>query len=169
MPIATNAVKRGKMQFYAKLFVYLGLACCLIFFDLKKQSFSSIKQEVSHFEYFVVDALLPSKDWVEQFALYFYSKGKLAQENETLRGDQLLKDGRLQTLASVERRVEELQALLGLYQRSAFSMHAVTVITASDSPYEQTLKVRFEDGAPVKAGDYIIGARGLVGQVLHAE
>jgi rod shape-determining protein MreC len=169
MPIATNAVKRGKMQFYAKLFVYLGLACCLIFFDLKKQSFSSIKQEVSHFEYFVVDALLPSKDWVEQFALYFYSKGKLAQENETLKGDQLLKDGRLQTLASVERRVEELQALLGLYQRSAFSMHAVTVITASDSPYEQTLKVRFEDGAPVKAGDYIIGARGLVGQVLHAE
>ena len=105
MPIATNAVMRGKMQFYAKLFVYLGLACCLIFFDLKKQSFSSIKQEVSHFKYFVVDALLPSKDWVEQFALYFYSKGKLAQENETLKGDQLLKDGRLQTLASVERRV----------------------------------------------------------------
>ena len=93
MPIATNAVKRGKMQFYAKLFVYLGLACCLIFFDLKKQSFSSIKQEVSHFEYFVVDALLPSKDWVEQFALYFYSKGKLAQEMKRLGGISYSKTG----------------------------------------------------------------------------
>jgi len=169
MPIATDNVKRSEMQFYAKLFLCLGLACCLIFFDLKKQSFSSIKQEISHFEYLVFDTLLPSKDWVEQFSSYFYSKGKLTQENKTLRQDQLLKDARLQTLASVERRIEELQELLGLYRRGAFSMHAVTVITVSDSPYDQTIKVRFEDGAPVKAGDYIIGARGLVGQALSAE
>ncbi|MDA0236915.1 MAG: rod shape-determining protein MreC [Proteobacteria bacterium] len=169
MPLATDTVVRSKVQFYAKVLVYLVLAVCLMFFDLKKQAFSPIKERISHGAYVVVETLSPSNEWVEQVGAYLLSKRTLTQENEAYKQDQLLKDAQLQRLASVERRVEELQALLGLHQRSASSLHAVTVITATDSPYEHTLKVRFAAAAPVDAGDYIIDAEGLVGQVLSVE
>ena len=169
MPSVTVTSARSKMQLYASLSVYVGLAICLIFFDLKKQTFSPIKEDISNVAYFVGEALSPSDDWFLQFGSHLSYKLSLTQENEAYKQGQLLKDAQLQIIGSLERQVEELQALLGLYQRSPYSMQAVTVITATDSPYEHTLMARFAENAPVDLGDYIIDAHGLVGQVLSVE
>ena len=169
MPLASNTIKGNRLHFYIKFLVYLTIALCFIFLDLKQQTFSPIKAKFTSLEVAVNQSFRPFKAWLDDFSIYFSSKMELARENQKLKNKQIYSDVQLQKLVATEKRLEELESLLKLRERSPTGMHAVTVIAASDSPYDQWLRVQYKEEAPIKSGDYVVGAKGLIGQVIRVE
>ena len=169
MPLASNTIKGNRLHFYTKFLVYLTIALCFIFLDLKQQTFTPIKEKFTSLEVAVNHSFRPFKVWLDDFSVYFSSKMDLARENQKLKNTQTHSDVQLQKLVATEKRLEELESLLKLRDRSPTEMHAVTVIAASDSPYDQWLRVQYKKEAPIKPGDYVVGAKGLIGQVISVE
>ncbi|MDA0360033.1 MAG: rod shape-determining protein MreC [Proteobacteria bacterium] len=169
MPLASNTIKGNKFHFYVKFLVYLTIALCLIFLDLNQRTFTPIKDKLSSFEVAVNGSFRPFKAWLDDFSIYFSSKVELVRENQKLKTAQIYSDAQLQRLAATEKRLEELESLLELREQGATGMHAVTVIAASDSPYDQWLRVQYKKNVPIKSGDYVVGAKGLIGQVISVE
>ncbi|MBA4741014.1 MAG: rod shape-determining protein MreC [Burkholderiales bacterium] len=169
MPLASNTIKGDRLRFYIKLLVYSTIALSLVFLDLKQHTFAPVKEKLSSLEVVVNESFRPLKDWLEDFSSHFASNVELVRENEELKNAQIYSEVRLQKLASIERRLEELQSLLKLRNQSPNGMHAVTVIAASNSPYDQWLRVQFTREAPIKPGDYLVETKGLVGQVISVE
>ena len=169
MPLASNTIKGNRLSFYVKLLVYSSIALCLIFLDLKQQTFTPLKEKFSSLEIVIDDSFRPLKVWLEDFSAYFASNVELARENKKLEAAQKISKVRLQQLVSLERRIENLHSLLELQESSPNGMHAVTVIADSDSPYDRWLRIQFKQGAPIKPGNYVVSADGLVGQVISVD
>ena len=169
MPLASNTIKGNRLHFYTKFLVYLTIALCFIFLDLKQQTFTPIKEKFASLEAAVNKSFRPFKAWLDDFSVYSSSKMELAIENQQLKNIQIYSDVQLQKFFATEKRVEELESLLKLRKQSATGMHAVRVIAASNNPYDQWLKVQYEKEAPIKPGDYVVGTKGLIGQVISVE
>ena len=166
MPLATSTIKGIKFSFFFRLFVYVSFALTLIVLDTKKQAFNPIKEKLSDFDVLINEKLSPIKTYADGLYVHFSSKSEIAKKHEELKQKQLVTDVQLQRLSSLENRLVELEELLNLKLKSNSSMFIATVIDASDSPYEQWLKVRFNVNAPISAGDYVVNGDGLAGQIL---
>ena len=143
MPLASNTIKGNRLHFYTKFLVYLTIALCFIFLDLKQQTFTPIKEKFASLEAAVNQSFRPVKAWLDAFSVYSSSKMELAIENQQLKNIQIYSDVQLQKFFATEKRVEELESLLKLRKQSATWMHAVRVIAASNNPYDQWLRVQY--------------------------
>ena len=96
---------------------------------------------------------------------YFAAQRELSEENEALKRRLALQGTAAQGFASERNENERLKALLGMRARHGGAATVVEVLYTGRDPFAQKVFINKGADADVKAGDAVIDAQGVVGQV----
>ena len=95
----------------------------------------------------------------------YFDRGALLRENERLRQNNLLLQGRLQRLAALEAENERIRALLASASVLDQNVLIARIMSVSPDPYRQYVKLNKGSTDGVFVGQALIDAHGIMGQV----
>ena len=107
-------------------------------------------------------------EWPGQTLAYldqYFDRGALLRENERLRQNNLLLQGRLQRLAALEAENERIRALLASGSRLDQNVLIARIMSISPDPYRQYVKLNKGSTDGVFVGQALVDAHGIMGQV----
>lgn len=160
----TPFFKRGPSPFIR--FVFFSIASvALLFADSR---FGYLEQ-VRATAYTVVEpaqriALLPGQLW-DAVAVYFASQARLAADNRQLRQQLVTQGVAVQSTQLLRTENDRLRGLLNARARYAGEEVLAEVLYLGRDPFSQKLYVNKGAGSNVKAGQAVIDAAGVIGQV----
>lgn len=155
--------KGGSLSF--RLLVFVATAMCLMIVDHRTQYLSKIREYLSVLSYPVeVAVTVPSNvyDWSSR---NLASRNALLEENQRLEKDLLLLKARLQKMESLEKRLEELQALVKSSKDLGEEVAIAQILRVELDPYRQLVTVNKGSNDEVFQGQAVIDSNGVAGQV----
>lgn len=107
-------------------------------------------------------------EWPSQATDYlgrYFNRGELIRDNDRLRRQNLLLQGRLQRLAALEAENERIRALLASASALDQNVLIARILSVSPDPYRQYVKLNKGRTDGVFEGQALIDAHGIMGQV----
>lgn len=111
-----------------------------------------------------IDAPFRLADFIQHFT---NSHHGLMKENEMLRQQHFLQEGRLQRLMSLEAENIQLHALLQAAPRTGHSLRAAEILQVDDDPFNHRVILNKGDLDGVFVGQPIIDEIGIVGEIIE--
>jgi rod shape-determining protein MreC len=137
----------------------------LLFADTRYRYLEGIRQVVGVALYPVQRAVQLPGEALAWVGTYFASKQVLADENAGLKQELVAQSPKVQRFTVLEEENAQLRALLELQARYPGSTKAVEVLYTGRDPFSQKVFVNRGSDAGIKAGEAVIDALGVVGQV----
>lgn len=149
----------------ARLAFFGLLSIALMFADTRFRYLEGVRQVAAVALYPLQRAVQLPGEAVAWVADYFASKRALAEENAALRADLVAHALSVQEFARLRDENANLRALSELRQRYSGSATAVEVLYTGRDPFTQKVFVNRGTDAGLRAGEAVIDAQGVVGQV----
>lgn len=143
------------------------ISMLLMFFDHREDHLSAVRTAISTAVYplrIVVDAPARFFGWATQAT---ESRAELIRENDQLRDEQTLMRARLQRLTALEAENDRLRAMLDARARVRDRVRVAEIMSVDANPFRHTLVIAVGSNEGVYDGQAIIGADGVVGQVIR--
>lgn len=151
-------------------FFLLSLVCLsLMVLDSRESHLTRIRQGLSVVAYpirAVVDLPFFAWRWADRALT---ERGKLLDENDRLRREQLDLNVRLQRLAALESENARLRAMMEASARVADRMLVAEILSVDLDPYRHRFAINRGLEDEVYVGQALLDANGVVGQVVRAE
>lgn len=139
----------------------------LMYFDHRDDHLSAVRTAIGTAVYplrIVVDAPARVFSWAQQTS---ESRAELIRENAQLRDEQTLMRARLQRLTALEAENDRLRAMLDARGRVRDRVRVAEIMSVDANPFRHALVIDVGSNEGVYDGQAIIGADGVVGQVIR--
>ncbi len=139
----------------------------LMFFDHREDHLAAVRTAIGTAIYplrIVVDAPARFFSWAAQTS---ESRTALIRENDQLRDEQTLMRARLQRLTALEAENDRLRAMLDARARVRDRVRVAEIMSVDANPFRHSLVIDVGSNEGVYDGQAIIGADGVVGQVIR--
>jgi rod shape-determining protein MreC len=156
--------KRGPAPL-ARLSFYAMLSLALLFFDARFQTLDLVRQGVSLFTHPVQQTVHTPIGFLEKSANYFSSVSSLEEENARLRSERLSSAETLLRTQELEAENERLRQLLEVRERQKISGRVAQILYAPRDPFSRRVVVDKGLQDRILAGQPVVDAAGVVGQV----
>jgi rod shape-determining protein MreC len=156
--------KRGPAPL-ARLSFYAMLSLALLFFDARFQTLELLRQGVSLFTHPVQQVVHTPIGFLEKSADYFSSLARLEEENARLKSERLSGAEALLRLRELEAENERLRQLLEVRERQKISGRVAQILYAPRDPFSRRVVVDKGQQDRISAGQPVVDAAGVVGQV----
>ena len=156
--------KRGPAPL-AQLSFYAALSLALIFIDSRFQTLELLRQGLSLFTHPVQQAAHAPLDWLENASGYFGSITRIQTENAQLKHAQLDNAGTLLRARQLEAENERLRKLLDIKERQQVNGQVTEILHAARDPFTHRLIVDKGQQNKIVAGQPVVDAEGVIGQV----
>ena len=150
---------------FARLTVVGLVSIALLFVDTRYHYLEGIRVVAATILYPVQRLAQLPGELLSSAGSYFTSQRALADENAALKRQLVLRGEAAQALPAAQHENARMRALLDLRARHAEAATAVEVLYVSRDPFSQKLFVDKGADADVLAGEAVIDAEGVVGQV----
>lgn len=152
----------------ARAFALLLLSLLLMFLDHRDNHLDAVRNAISAAVYpmrVIVAAPVDLWAWASELSK---SKKELQTENSRLRAENLLTAARLQRLTSLEAENNRLRDLLDARRRVQDEVRVVAIMAVDANPFKHNIVLDLGSTQGVYAGQAIINADGIIGQVMEA-
>ena len=149
----------------ARLTFYATLSLALIFIDSRFQTLELLRQGVSLFTHPVQQVVHAPLDWLENASGYFGNITRFQTENAQLKRAQLDNAGTLLRARQLEAENERLRKLLEIKERQQVNGQVTQILHAARDPFSHRLIVDKGQQNKIIAGQPVVDAEGVVGQV----
>ena len=143
------------------------LSLAFIFADHKHQTFQPVRSTLSAVVapiQYVVDAPVKLFDW---FSSSLSSHKALLAENTNLKAQQLLLNAKLQKLIAIENENTQLRALLSSSSYAGDQVLVAQLLSVDSEPFVNQLVLDKGKKDGVYVGQPVLGAEGVMGQVIQ--
>ncbi|MEP5568518.1 MAG: rod shape-determining protein MreC [Halioglobus sp.] len=161
-PLFVKESNLGLRLFLVALVVVVLLAADLRFNSL--QTARSLMEVAAAPVYWVADLPSRASDWKQEHVV---SRGDLVEQNEQLRRENLVLEGRSHQMASLQAENVRLRALLNSSAMLRDDVLVAELIGVSPDPVRHQLVLNKGEGDGVFVGQPLIDADGLLGQVVE--
>jgi rod shape-determining protein MreC len=147
------------------LLVFLSVA--LVFFDFQQGHLETVRRALSVAVYpirVLVDLPSAALGWTRE---YLSERHRLVAENRVLRAESLQQRAGLQQLAALEAENAKLRALMDSTARLANRVQVAEILAVDLDPYRHRIALNRGEQAGVYAGQALLDADGIVGQVIR--
>ena len=152
---------------WARLFIASVCAITLMVVDGSYKRLNPVHAMISTVTSPIQNALHTSYQWFADMFVHTYSLQKLALENESLKAAQAASGARLTQLEQIEKDNAALRAELSLQQSQKAGAMAAQVLYQVVDPYARKLVLDKGSKDGVVAGQPVITADGLLGQITN--
>ena len=152
----------------ARLAFFSFLAIALIVVDSRVKALETVRLGVGVVLYPLQQAMLVPGVLAERVGAYFTSVASLSRENEELRREALERGQLLAQAEQLRAENEQLRSLMGARERAAHRSVLADVLYESRDRFSRRLVIDKGTAAGVVAGQPVIDAVGVVGQVTRA-
>jgi len=152
----------------ARAFALLLLCLLLMFLDHRDNHLDAVRNTISAAVYpmrVIVAAPVNFWAWASDLSK---SKKELQIENSRLRAEKLLTAARLQRLTALEAENNRLRDFLEARRRVQDEVRVVTIMAVDANPFKHNIVLDLGSRQGVYAGQAIINADGIIGQVMEA-
>ncbi len=152
----------------ARAFALLLLSLLLMFLDHRDNHLDAVRNAISAAVYpmrVIVAAPVNLWAWASDLSK---SKKELQTENSRLRAENLLTAARLQRLTSLEAENNRLRDFLEARRRVQDEVRVVAIMAVDANPFRHNIVLDLGSTQGVYAGQAIINADGIIGQVMEA-
>jgi rod shape-determining protein MreC len=152
----------------ARAFALLLLSLLLMFLDHRDNHLDAVRNAISAAVYpmrVIVAAPVNLWAWASDLSK---SKKELQTENSRLRAEKLLTAARLQRLTSLEAENNRLRDFLEARRRVQDEVRVVTIMAVDANPFKHNIVLDLGSTQGVYAGQAIINADGIIGEVMEA-
>ena len=150
-----------------KLILFVVLSFILLINDQRNNYLSILRNSIAIAIYPLQSAVeIPSRltDW---FDLRIKSKEILIQENQNLLSQQKINSSILQRYESLEQENERLKQILNAASNLDNKVEITRIISVNVNPYRHTIVIDKGERDGVYEGQVLLGADGVIGQILH--
>lgn len=150
-----------------KLIIFVVLSFILLINDQRNNYLSILRNSIAIAIYPLQSAVeIPSRltDW---FDLRIKSKEILIQENQNLLSQQKINSSILQRYESLEQENERLKQILNAASNLDNKVEITRIISVNVNPYRHTIVIDKGERDGVYEGQVLLGADGVIGQILH--
>ena len=150
-----------------KLIIFVVLSFILLINDQRNNYLSIHRNSIAIAIYPLQSAVeIPSRltDW---FDLRIKSKEILIQENQNLLSQQKINSSILQRYESLEQENERLKQILNAASNLDNKVEITRIISVNVNPYRHTIVIDKGERDGVYEGQILLGADGVIGQILH--
>ena len=150
-----------------KLIIFVVLSFILLINDQRNNYLSILRNSIAIAIYPLQSAVeIPSRltDW---FDLRIKSKEILIQENQNLLSQQKINSSILQRYESLEQENERLKQILNAASNIDNKVEITRIISVNVNPYRHTIVIDKGERDGVYEGQILLGADGVIGQILH--
>ena len=156
--------KRGPAPL-ARLTFYATLSLALIFMDSRFQTLELLRQGVSLFTHPIQQAAHAPVDFLQNASDYFANIDRFQNENTRLKRLQLDSAGTLLRAQQLEAENERLRKLLEIKDRQKVNGQVTQILHAARDPFTRRLVVDKGQQDKIVAGQPVVDAAGVIGQV----
>ncbi len=152
----------------ARAFALLLLSLLLMFLDHRDNHLDAVRNAISAAVYpvrVIVAAPVNLWAWASDLSK---SKKELQTENSRLRAENLLTAARLQRLTSLEAENNRLRDFLEARRRVQDEVRVVAIMAVDANPFKHNIVLDLGSTQGVYAGQAIINADGIIGEVMEA-
>ena len=145
-----------------------GLSILLLVVDHRNNHLDAVRKAIGATVYplrILVDAPVSAWQWLNQATT---SRHDLQFENERLKAERLLTQARLQRYSALEAENARLRAMLEARQNVPDRARVAEIMSVSANPFRHSLVIDKGSNDGVFAGQAIVDADGVVGQVIEA-
>ena len=150
-----------------KLIIFVVLSFILLVNDQRNNYLSILRNSIAIAIYPLQSAVeIPSRlaDW---FDLRIKSKEILIKENQNLLSQQKINSSILQRYESLEQENERLKQILNAANNLDNKVEITRIISVNVNPYRHTIVIDKGERDGVYEGQVLLGADGVIGQILH--
>ena len=150
-----------------KLIIFVVLSFILLINDQRNNYLSILRNSIAIAIYPLQSAVeIPSRltDW---FDLRIKSKEILIKENQNLLSQQKINSSILQRYESLEQENERLKQILNAASNLDNEVEITRIISVNVNPYRHTIVIDKGERDGVYEGQILLGADGVIGQILH--
>ena len=150
-----------------KLIIFVVLSFILLINDQRNNYLSILRNSIAIAIYPLQSAVeIPSRltDW---FDLRIKSKEILIKENQNLLSQQKINSSILQRYESLEQENERLKEILNAASNLDNKVEITRIISVNVNPYRHTIVIDKGERDGVYEGQILLGADGVIGQILH--
>ena len=150
-----------------KLIIFVVLSFILLINDQRNNYLSILRNSIAIAIYPLQSAVeIPSRltDW---FDLRIKSKEILIKENQNLLSQQKINSSILQRHESLEQENERLKQILNAASNLDNKVEITRIISVNVNPYRHTIVIDKGERDGVYEGQILLGADGVIGQILH--
>ena len=150
-----------------KLIIFVVLSFILLINDQRNNYLSILRNSIAIAIYPLQSAVeIPSRltDW---FDLRIKSKEILIKENQNLLSQQKINSSILQRFESLEQENERLKQILNAASNLDNKVEITRIISVNVNPYRHTIVIDKGERDGVYEGQVLLGADGVIGQILH--
>ena len=150
-----------------KLIIFVVLSFILLVNDQRNNYLSILRNSIAIAIYPLQSAVeIPSRltDW---FDLRIKSKEILIKENQNLLSQQKINSSILQRYESLEQENERLKQILNAASNLDNKVEITRIISVNVNPYRHTIVIDKGERDGVYEGQVLLGADGVIGQILH--
>ena len=150
-----------------KLIIFVVLSFILLINDQRNNYLSILRNSIAIAIYPLQSAVeIPSRltDW---FDLRIKSKEILIKENQNLLSQQKINSSILQRYESLEQENERLKQILNAANNLDNKVEITRIISVNVNPYRHTIVIDKGERDGVYEGQVLLGADGVIGQILH--
>ena len=150
-----------------KLIIFVVLSFILLINDQRNNYLSILRNSIAIAIYPLQSAVeIPSRlaDW---FDLRIKSKEILIRENQNLLSQQKINSSILQRHESLEQENERLKQILNAASNLDNKVEITRIISVNVNPYRHTIVIDKGERDGVYEGQILLGADGVIGQILH--
>ncbi|MFL2481609.1 MAG: rod shape-determining protein MreC [Woeseiaceae bacterium] len=150
-----------------KLIIFVVLSFILLINDQRNNYLSILRNSIAIAIYPLQSAVeIPSRltDW---FDLRIKSKEILIKENQNLLSQQKINSSILQRYESLEQENERLKEILNAASNLDNKVEITRIISVNVNPYRHTIVIDKGERDGVYEGQVLLGADGVIGQILH--
>lgn len=150
-----------------KLIIFVVLSFILLINDQRNNYLSILRNSIAIAIYPLQSAVeIPSRltDW---FDLRIKSKEILIKENQNLLSQQKINSSILQRYESLEQENERLKQILNAASNLDNKVEITRIISVNVNPYRHTIVIDKGERDGVYEGQILLGADGVIGQILH--
>jgi rod shape-determining protein MreC len=149
-----------------RLIIYLALACVLMVLDHRGGWLANVRYALS----LVVEPVyrvagLPSQG-LQAATIAFADRQRLTEANQRLREDLLLANAKLNRMASVAEQNQRLKELLDTQHSLSLNVQLARLIGVDLGTFRHRIVLNVGARDQVKAGQVVIDARGVMGQIV---
>ena len=144
------------------------LSLLLMFLDHRDNHLDAVRNAISAAVYpmrVIVAAPVDLWAWASELSK---SKKELQMENSRLRAENLLTAARLQRLTSLEAENNRLRDFLEARRRVQDEVRVVAIMAVDANPFKHNIVLDLGSNQGVYAGQAIINADGIIGQIMEA-
>ncbi len=164
--MATPLFRQGASP-NVKLFVYAITCVCLIAIDSRVRVLEPLRQSISVALYPVQQAMLLPRQLIEYVSTWVEDQGELSQRAQLLEREASKAATTVQQFQGVVAENQQLRQLLALRQRQDMTTLAADILYETREPIVRKIVVDRGSYHAVATGMPVMGAQGLMGQVVR--